>query len=171
VWARPAHFGLRDRTLFQNGEKRFTLLQEDLQNSIAASQPASRGKSDKSQGTAREREREIARPTLDLVCEREGQVCHRTYLQETQVGHCFISFPHLQIPLVGPPRITLDCLHTLTSVAAKPKSKANGEEREAVHSKFLQVFWGRRGFLTPHNCSFPTHYKQTLQNSMACHKL
>jgi hypothetical protein len=39
VWARPAHFGLRDRTLFQNGEKRFTLLQEDLQNSIAASQP------------------------------------------------------------------------------------------------------------------------------------
>ncbi len=42
-WARPAHFGLRDRTLFQNGEKRFTLLQEDLQNSLreTRSQPAS----------------------------------------------------------------------------------------------------------------------------------
>jgi len=57
-------------------------------------------------------------------------------------GSLFHFISHLQDTLVDPPRITLDCLHTLTSVAAKQRSKANGEEREAVHSKFSSRFLG-----------------------------
>jgi len=61
----PPHFGLRDRTLFQNGEKRFTLLQEDLQNSLRetrsqpASQPASQPRQNGQEPRQRETERKI----------------------------------------------------------------------------------------------------------------
>jgi len=56
----PPHFGLRDRTLFQNGEKRFTLLQEDLQNSLreTRSQPASQPAAAKRTRAKAERDRE-----------------------------------------------------------------------------------------------------------------
>jgi hypothetical protein len=90
----------------------------------------------------RERERERARPTLVLVCEREGQVVSQGLLRGNPSGSLFHFISHLQDTLLGPPRITLDCLHTLTNVAAKQKSKASGEEREAVHSKFSSGFLG-----------------------------
>ncbi len=144
-WARPAHFGLRDRTLFQNGEKRFTLLQEDLQNSLRetrsqpASQPASRGKTDKSQG--RERQRERSRPTLVLVCEREGQLVSQDLLTGNPSGSLFHFISHLQDTLVGPPRITHDCLHTLTSVAAKQKKQSKwGRKGSSSQQVFFRVF-------------------------------
>lgn len=167
LWSTRSHSLPKRRKKIYSTSGRFAKLA--ARNSIAASQPASRGKS---QG--RERQRERSRPTLVLVCKREGQLVSQDLLTGNPSGSLFHFISHLQDTLVGPPRITLDCLHTLTSVAAtakQKKAKQMGKKGKQFAASFLQGFWGRRGFLTHRNCNFPTHHKQTLQNSMACHNL
>lgn len=149
-----------------------------MQNSLreTRSQPASQPAAAKRTRAKaqRETERKIkAHFGFGLQEGRPTSVTGPTYRKPKWVIVSF-HFPSTRYPS-GPAKDNT-CLPSYTdqrscNCKAKKNAKQMGKKGKQFTASFLQGFWGRRGFLTPHNCSFPTHHKQTLQNSMACHNL
>jgi hypothetical protein len=150
LWSTRSHSPPKQRKKICSTSGRFAKLA--ARNSIAASQPAAA----KRTRAEAQRERERARPTLVLVCEREGQVVSQDLLRGNPSGSLFHFISYLQDTLVGPPRITLDCLHTLTSVAAKQKKQTKWRRKGSSSQQvFFRVFGVGEDFSHLITAAFP----------------